>query len=109
MKGTHFGSIALLFAPAMAGVFFKRDVAEVKNPSVANSVPAEAKAVFVDDSVQNLLYTPAASRRDSVIPDNIFVVQCTGAGFRPDCLVFGAPPGSCGMLCSTAYYSMNIS
>ncbi|KAK2030292.1 hypothetical protein LX32DRAFT_651709 [Colletotrichum zoysiae] len=33
--------------------------------------------------------------RNVTTPDNIFVVQCTGAGFRGDCLVFGAAPGEC--------------
>lgn len=35
-------------------------------------------------------------RQNVVTPDNIFVLQCTEAGFREPCLVFGAPPGQCG-------------
>lgn len=38
--------------------------------------------------------------RNITTPENIFVLQCDLAGFRGDCLVFGAAPGKCGMCCS---------
>jgi hypothetical protein len=35
--------------------------------------------------------------RNTTLQDGlVFVVQCVDAGFRGDCLVFGAPPGDCG-------------
>ncbi|KAK2045218.1 hypothetical protein LZ31DRAFT_541332 [Colletotrichum somersetense] len=37
---------------------------------------------------------PDANRTVTTPPD-VFVLQCTDAGFRGDCLVFGAPPGQC--------------
>ncbi|KAK1726096.1 hypothetical protein CaCOL14_003795 [Colletotrichum acutatum] len=33
--------------------------------------------------------------RNETNPETIFVLQCTDAGFRGDCLVFGASPGDC--------------
>ncbi|KAK2780404.1 hypothetical protein CKAH01_00348 [Colletotrichum kahawae] len=33
--------------------------------------------------------------RNETNPDVVFLLQCTDAGFRGDCLVFGAAPGSC--------------
>ncbi|WYZ33898.1 hypothetical protein EsH8_I_000174 [Colletotrichum jinshuiense] len=33
--------------------------------------------------------------RPVVTPDNIFVLQCSIAGFQGECLSFGAPPGRC--------------
>ncbi|KAF9877480.1 carboxylesterase [Colletotrichum karsti] len=35
------------------------------------------------------------STRPIVTPKNIFVLQCSDAGFRGDCLSWGAPPGRC--------------
>lgn len=29
----------------------------------------------------------------------VYLLQCTDAGFRGDCLVFGSKPGSCGTFC----------
>lgn len=36
--------------------------------------------------------------RPVVTPENIFVLQCSDAGFQGECLSFGAPPGDCGMI-----------
>ncbi|TID03757.1 hypothetical protein CH35J_001867 [Colletotrichum higginsianum] len=33
--------------------------------------------------------------RPPVTPDNIFLLQCSDAGFLGECLSFGAPPGRC--------------
>ncbi|OHF04239.1 hypothetical protein CORC01_00578 [Colletotrichum orchidophilum] len=33
--------------------------------------------------------------RPPVIPDNIFLLQCSEAGFLGECLSWGAPPGRC--------------
>ncbi|GJC82986.1 hypothetical protein ColLi_05824 [Colletotrichum liriopes] len=33
--------------------------------------------------------------RNETNPDLVFLLQCTDAGFRGDCLVFGASPGDC--------------
>ncbi|TDZ39506.1 hypothetical protein CTRI78_v010558 [Colletotrichum trifolii] len=33
--------------------------------------------------------------RPITTPENIFVLQCSDAGFRGECLVWGAPPGRC--------------
>ncbi|KAK1596918.1 uncharacterized protein LY79DRAFT_667067 [Colletotrichum navitas] len=40
--------------------------------------------------------------RNVTTPENIFVLQCTDAGFRGDCLVFGSPPGQC-----VSYFDFN--
>jgi hypothetical protein len=100
MKSAQITSIAVLFGSAMAGAINKRTgyVQNVDNPPVANSVPDSAASCFKDDKSPNLLYSPTGTSEDkSVIPDNVFVVQCLEQGFRGDCMVLGAPPGQCGM------------
>lgn len=68
---------------------------------VANGVPVVAGDIFNDPAVPNLLPSILLTRqepdpdRPATIPDYVFVVQCLDAGFRGDCLVFGAPPGTC--------------
>ncbi|KAF6807444.1 hypothetical protein CSOJ01_08173 [Colletotrichum sojae] len=43
--------------------------------------------------------------RPIVTPENIFVLQCSDAGFRGECLSWGAPPGRCGLTRNTVNYS----
>lgn len=40
---------------------------------------------------------PTKEKKREDVPDYLFVLFCTLAGFRGDCDVFGSPPGSCGM------------
>jgi hypothetical protein len=73
--------------------------------SVMNSAAFE---VFNNKDVPVLTVKKASKRaggdpepdpnRPAVTPDYVFVLQCLEAGFRGDCLVFGAPPGQCGKL-----------
>ncbi|KAK2062929.1 hypothetical protein LY76DRAFT_588889 [Colletotrichum caudatum] len=40
--------------------------------------------------------------RNATTPPFVYTLQCTQAGFRGDCLVFGAPPGQC-----VSYFDFN--
>lgn len=78
-----------------------RDLINIPNVEVAISGSVINSAAFVPfQNTRVLLKTPATGtkRQDVVTPDNIFVLQCTEAGFREPCLVFGAAPGDCGRL-----------
>lgn len=44
------------------------------------------------------VYEPDPNRDYSLEDGYIFVLQCTTAGFRPECISFGSEPGKCGML-----------
>ncbi|CAG8977543.1 hypothetical protein HYALB_00008724 [Hymenoscyphus albidus] len=63
--------------------------------------------LFNDQRVPNFVATELGKRQENntfepdpnrpiVTPPLIFVLQCTDAGFRGNCIVFGARPGRCG-------------
>ncbi|CAG8956816.1 hypothetical protein HYFRA_00011205 [Hymenoscyphus fraxineus] len=63
--------------------------------------------LFNDGRVPNFVATELGKRQENntfepdpnrpiVTPALIFVLQCTDAGFRGNCIVFGARPGRCG-------------
>ncbi|KXH61975.1 hypothetical protein CSAL01_00981 [Colletotrichum salicis] len=78
--------------------------------TVAQSVQEkhpEAFAAFQKSNLINLVATTEKRQevpgdgnpdpnRPPVIPDNIFLLQCSEAGFLGECLSWGAPPGRCG-------------
>lgn len=43
-------------------------------------------------------FEPDPNRNYTLQDGLIFLLQCTTAGFRPECLSFGSPPGRCGLL-----------
>ncbi|KAL2879751.1 hypothetical protein SGCOL_004794 [Colletotrichum sp. CLE4] len=77
--------------------------------TVAQSVQEkhpEAFAAFQKSNLINLVATTEKRQevpgdgnpdpnRPPVIPDNIFLLQCSEAGFLGECLSWGAPPGRC--------------
>lgn len=96
-------AVASVFSAAVKQPSKKRSVTylaslkDIDVPIAASVQATDAYKAFLDSPV--VLLTEANSKRqDSVIPDFVFVLQCTDDGFRGNCLVFGAPPGLCGTI-----------
>lgn len=60
----------------------------------------KAPKITLDGAVRKRQAVPGDGNPDPdrppVTPDNIFLLQCSDAGFLGECLSFGAPPGRCG-------------
>lgn len=104
--------VALASLAAAVPTVIKASTVETFGGSLSDSIKShpDAYAAFQQADVYNILPNGQVSRRQAVpvdatpdpdrnvtTPENIFVLQCSDAGFRGECLVFGAAPGSCGM------------
>lgn len=47
--------------------------------------------------------------RTVVTPENVFVLQCSDAGFQGDCISWGAPPGDCGKWKALELFELHLS
>ncbi|GKT51221.1 uncharacterized protein ColSpa_11402 [Colletotrichum spaethianum] len=91
-----------VMSAAVSNPLAQRNTGSVQGFTIANSVMNSAafeqfqKAGVV--STVNLKARQEAEpdpNRNETNPDLIFLLQCTDAGFRGDCLVFGSSPGDC--------------
>ncbi|TKW55056.1 hypothetical protein CTA1_13238 [Colletotrichum tanaceti] len=97
---------SLAFQPASGAVPSSQE-----NPSINLAAVEQAGHKAAYDAFQKapkIVLGAAVSKRQAVpgdgvpdpdrpasTPENIFLLQCTEAGFLGDCLSFGAPPGRC--------------
>lgn len=110
MQLTTLASLALASAAAHALPTVQQNTLIPLAESLKTSHP-EAYAAFLTAPMINLdpASAEAAQKRQAVpgdgqpngtrpivTPENIFVLQCSDAGFRGECLSWGAPPGTCG-------------
>ncbi|OLN83332.1 hypothetical protein CCHL11_03106 [Colletotrichum chlorophyti] len=74
------------------------DIVKADHPKAYAAFLAAPKIVL-DTSLDRRQEVPVDgnpnSTRPITTPENIFVLQCSEAGFQGDCLSWGAPPGRC--------------
>lgn len=93
-------SAALSETPVKREVSFLPPLDDAHIPIEYTNETADAYDAFLATPVVRLGEAASSSKRqEAVIPDFVFVLHCTEQGFRGDCLVFGAPPGTCGKCC----------
>lgn len=103
-------AVALASVAAAVPTVYQASTVESFGASLSDDIKADAEVydAFQRANVVNLADEVSERRqavpadgtpdpeRNITTPENIFVLQCGGAGFLGECLVFGAAPGKCG-------------
>lgn len=95
-------SAAVVEPPVKREVSFRAPLKDAEISLEYTKETAAAYDAFLKASVVTI--TEVSSKKRQEIPEYIYVLQCVEQGFHEPCIVFGAPPGSCGMF-GTANFS----